>query len=291
MNALGDVVSVSLNVLGAGRLGKSVGRLCAMQGVTIGGVLNRRREQADLAVEFIGQGRACTDIDHLPTAALHLLAVPDDKLLEVTGALLSAAKLRCGDILFHCSGSKSSLELRLAFPELDHLQVALASVHPLFSFADPARAVAQFPSTICSLEGDAIAVATLQPLFEKMGARLVSIDAQKKMLYHAGSVFASNYLVSLMDASISAYVGAGVPYATAIEMARALAQSSLCNVFELGAAAALTGPIKRGDFATVQTQEQVVRDWDSARGDLYHAFIEPTTKLAQTESISPYSEK
>ncbi|MBI3714311.1 MAG: DUF2520 domain-containing protein [Burkholderiales bacterium] len=276
-------MTLSLNVVGAGRLGKSMGRLFALQGVTIAGVLNRRAEQAELATAFIGQGRACTELISLPAASLHLLAVPDDKLLEVTGALLSASILRHGDLLFHCSGSKSSLELRHAFPELDHMRVALASVHPLFSFADPERAVAQFPSTICSMEGDAIALEILRPLFEQMGAKLVTIDARHKMLYHAGSVFASNYLVSLMDASIGAYTGAGVPCATAVEMARSLAQSSLQNVFELGPAAALTGPIKRGDFATVHMQEQVVRNWDRSRGDLYHAFIEPTSKLAQVE--------
>lgn len=284
-------VSVSLNVVGAGRLGKSMGRLFAMQGVTIAGVLNRRAEQAELAIAFIGQGRACTNIAELPTAPLHLLAVPDDKLLEVTAALLNAALLQPGDILFHCSGSKSSLELRLAFPELDRLQVALASIHPLFSFADPERSVAQFPSTICSVEGDDLAVKTLRPLFESIGARMVEIEADKKMLYHAGSVFASNYLVSLIDTSIRAYVAAGVPHTTALEMARSLAQASLQNAFELGTAAALTGPIKRGDFGTVHSQEQVVRDWDCIRGDLYQAFIAPTTELAQTNTEKNYSEK
>lgn len=273
---------LSLNVVGAGRLGKSLGRLFAMQGVTIAGVFNRRAEQAEQASAFIGKGRPCSNFSHLPLAPFHLLAVPDDALLEVTGALLSASLFQPGDVLFHCSGSKSSLELRVAFPELDRLQVALASVHPLFSFADPERAVVQFPTTICSMEGDDLALEKLRPLFERIGAKLVTIDARQKMLYHAGSVFASNYLVSLMDTAIRAYVGAGVPQATAEEMARSLAQASLSNVFDLGAAAALTGPIKRGDFATVQTQEQVVRDWDRARGDLYHAFIAPTTALAQT---------
>ncbi len=272
---------LSVNVVGAGRLGKSVGRLFALQGVTIAGVFNRRPEQAQLATAFIGQGRACSQLVSLPAAELHLLAVPDDVLLEVTGVLLSASILRPGDILFHCSGSKSSTEMRTAFPELDRLQVALASVHPLFSFADPERAVAQFATTICSIEGDDVALQQLRPLFEKIGARLVTIDASQKMLYHAASVFANNYLVSLMETAIRAYVGAGVPPAMALEMTRSLAQAGLQNVFEIGAAAALTGPIKRGDFATVHTQEQVVRAWDSARGDLYHAFIAPTTELAQ----------
>lgn len=274
---------LNVNVVGAGRLGKSIGRLLAMQGVMIAGVFNRRAEQAELASAFIGQGRACSHIASLPAASLHLLAVPDDVLLEVTGALLRASILRSGDVLFHCSGSKSSLELRVAFPELDRLQVALASIHPLFSFADPERAVVQFPTTICSMEGDDIALEKLRPLFEQMGAKLVMIDARQKMLYHAGSVFASNYLVSLMDTAIRAYVGAGVPQVMATEMAYSLARASLQNVVEIGAVAALTGPIKRGDVATVQTQEQVVRAWDSVRGDLYQAFIAPTTELAQAE--------
>lgn len=273
---------LSLNVVGAGRLGKSMARLFAMQGVRIAGVFNRGTSQAELACAFIGQGQACTQLRQLPSADLHLLAVPDDALSAVTACLLEVSLLQPGDILFHCSGSKSSTELRSQFPALDELRIAVASVHPLFSFADPERAVAQFPSTICSMEGDALALATLRPIFEQMGAKLVTIDAQQKMLYHAGAVFASNYLVTLLDTSIRAYVAAGVPQETAQEMARSLAQASLNNVFAMGAASALTGPIKRGDLATVKVQEEVVRAWDDVRADLYRAFIAPTKELAQT---------
>lgn len=271
---------LSLNVVGAGRLGKSMARLFAMQGVRIAGVFNRSARQAELACAFIGQGKPCSSLKQLPPATLHLLAVPDDALSELTELLLGTSLLQPGDVLFHCSGSKSSMELQLQFPQLSELHIALASVHPLFSFADPERAVAQFRSTICSMEGDPLALEKLRPLFEQMGARLVTIDANRKMLYHAGAVFASNYLVSLLDTAIRTYVAAGVPQETAQEMARSLAQASLNNVFEMGAATALTGPIKRGDVATVKAQEEVVRTWDGVRGNLYSAFIAPTIELA-----------
>lgn len=275
---------LSLNVVGAGRLGKSLARLMALQGVPIAGVFNRSAHQAALACAFIGQGRPCISLAQLPKACVHLLAVPDDALSGVTASLLQTSLFQPGDILFHCSGSKSSMELRQQFPQLDELQVALASVHPLFSFADPERAIVQFPDTICSMEGDAFALEKLRPLFEQIGAKLVTIDANKKMLYHAGSVFASNYLVSLLDTAMRAYVGAGVPQELAQTMAHSLAQSSLNNVFEMGAAAALTGPIKRGDLTTVRLQEQVVRSWNGVRGDLYTAFIAPTGELANSSS-------
>ena len=49
----------------------------------------------------------------------------------------------------------------------------------------------------------------------------------------------------------------------------------------LGAAPALSGPIARGDSATVQRQQQAVQSWDAATGELYRALVAPTQDLAR----------
>ncbi len=96
-----------------------------------------------------------------------MLAVNDDQILPVSEKLLRAGKLTPGDIVFHCSGA-------LAAAQLAALRVAgvhLASVHPVRSFADPQLVLQQFDGTFCSIEGDAQALAVLQPALQEIGAQ------------------------------------------------------------------------------------------------------------------------
>jgi predicted short-subunit dehydrogenase-like oxidoreductase (DUF2520 family) len=109
----------------------------------------------------------------------------------------------------------------------------------------------------------------------------VPIDGAAKTVYHAAAVFASNYLTTVLDAALRAYQAAGIPEAVARELAQPLATETLANVFRLGPAAALSGPIARGDLATVARQEQALLDWDDATGRLYGALVPPTTDLAR----------
>jgi len=109
----------------------------------------------------------------------------------------------------------------------------------------------------------------------------VPIDASAKTVYHAAAVFASNYLVTVLDAALRAYQAAGIPEPVARRMAQPLATESMANVFRLGAAAALSGPIARGDLATVARQQDAVERWDADTGALYRALVGPTVELAR----------
>lgn len=271
-----------INIIGAGRVGKSLTRLFFDKQIfEIGQVYTRSIESNSLALKFIGAGVGATQIAHIKPSEITMLAVPDDQLADATLALVHAEALASNGVLFHCSGSQSSADLLIQIPALSQLQIQLASVHPVRSFADPESVVKDFANSICTMEGSPQALAILEPAFAGIGAQLLKIDPDSKMLYHAASVFASNYLVTLMDIAINAYCAAGVPAESAYKMAQALAGKSLENVFSLGTASALTGPIKRGDMKTVARQQEVVAAWDAERGAVYQAFIEPTLDLAR----------
>jgi len=239
-------------------------------------VATRSQASAQDAVDFIGAGRAGTDIAQLRPARAWLLAVNDDQIEPVAAQLAQAHDLT-GAVVFHCSGAKASDALQAA-----RVRGALvASIHPIRSFADPARVAREFAGTFCGVEGDAAALALLGPAFETIGARPVPIDAAAKTVYHAAAVFASNYLTTVLDAALRAYQAAGIPEAVARELAQPLASETLANVFRLGPAAALSGPVARGDHATVARQQQALLDWDDATGRLYAALVPPTTDLAR----------
>jgi predicted short-subunit dehydrogenase-like oxidoreductase (DUF2520 family) len=90
-----------------------------------------------------------------------------------------------------------------------------------------------------------------------------------------------------MDAALRAYGAAGVPPEVALELARPLASETLDNVFRLGAPAALSGPIARGDFATVARQQGALQDWDAPTAALYAALVTATTALAARAGKAP----
>jgi predicted short-subunit dehydrogenase-like oxidoreductase (DUF2520 family) len=227
-------------------------------------------------VAFLGAGDAVERYDQLQPAAVHVLAVGDDQIADACAALARAVPL-AGSVVFHCSGALASDQLQAA----REAGALVASVHPIRSFADPSAVAAQFAGTFCGIEGDAGALDVLTPALTAIGAQPVPIDASAKTVYHAAAVFASNYLVTVLDAALRAYQAAGIPEPVARQMAQPLASESMANVFRLGAAAALSGPIARGDMATVERQQRAVAGWDAGSGDLYQALVAPTAALAR----------
>jgi predicted short-subunit dehydrogenase-like oxidoreductase (DUF2520 family) len=267
----------TLNIVGAGHVGRALGWLFHARGVfAVQDVLTRSQGSAQAAVDFIGAGHAADALTALRPAAVWMLAVSDDRIGEVAGLLAASGNLQ-GAVVFHCSGAKASAELA----PLRAAGALAASVHPVRSFADPRQVAEAFDGTFCGIEGDAQALALLNPAFEAIGARLVPIDAAAKTVYHAASVFASNYLTTVLDAALRAYQAAGIPPEVARELARPLALETLANVFRLGPETALSGPIARGDTATVARQQAAVTAWDPAAGALYEALATATWDLAR----------
>lgn len=271
----------TLNIIGCGKLGCSLGLLWRRCGNDVGAfvlldILNRSPASAQQACAFIGAGREASSFDDLRHADVYLIAAGDDQIAACCNALAAAGKLQPGSIVFHCSGALSSLELASA----SALGAAVASIHPIRSFASPQLVADSFAGTWCGSEGDIAALAILGPAFEAIGAQLVTIEREQKTLYHAAAVFASNYLVTLIDVAQQAYVAAGIAPELALKLIQPLLSESAANAFRLGPAAALTGPIARGDLATVARQSQALQQWQPQLAGLYDQFAGVTTELA-----------
>lgn len=272
----------TLNIVGAGKVGRVLGRLFAASGAfSVQDVLTRSQASAKDAVGFIGAGRAVDNMAAMRAADVWMLAVSDDQIGPACEQLaLAHAHALGAAVVFHCSGAKSSSALQVAI----EAGAATASVHPVRSFADPAHVARHFDATFCGIEGDARALAILEPALSAIGAQPVPIDAAAKTVYHAASVFASNYLVTVLDAALRAYQAAGIPESTARALAGPLATETLANVLRMGPQCALTGPIARGDMATVARQQSALDGWDGAMGDLYRALAQATVGLARRGS-------
>jgi len=160
---------------------------------------------------------------------------------------------------------------------------AVASVHPLRTFADPVVAARRFKGTYCAAEGDAAALAVLTPAFEAAGAHVSRIDPAFKTIYHAASVIVCNYLAALMEAGLRSYAKAGLERNEALRMMEPLVRETLDNVFRIGTVDALTGPIARGDHAVVERQVAALTAWDGNVADLYRELGRIALELAHAQ--------
>lgn len=268
----------TLSIIGAGKLGRTLGRLWHDNAVfDIADVVTRTAVSAQQATEFIGAGRAVAGLQNLVRADICLLAVGDNELPLVCAELEATGYYYPGQLVFHCSGALSSTALE---PAAD-AGASIASIHPIRSFAQPPQVLGSFAGTWCGVEGEASALAVLNPAFEAIGGRMVSILAEHKTLYHAAAVIASNYLVTLMDASLQAYEGAGVPREQALQMIQPLVSNTMDNIFRAGPEEALSGPIARGDLDTVERQWKALVAYRPGLGDLYSQLARHTMALAQ----------
>jgi predicted short-subunit dehydrogenase-like oxidoreductase (DUF2520 family) len=115
------------------------------------------------------------------------------------------------------------------------------------------------------------------------------IDAGRLRYYHAGAVMASNALVAALDAAVILLARAGVERDAALRAIGPLARTSLDNALNSGPQAALTGPIVRGDAATVAAHREALRDVDPTVAKLYEAAAGHLLQLAKQRGLSEAS--
>lgn len=224
---------IDINIIGAGRLGKTLGKLFALNGARVVGVTNLSIASAQEAISFIGQGQAFSTISELPKAQITFITTPDGDIESCAREL----RLTSG-VVVHCSGCLS----------LPHV----ASLHPLRSFADPKISIKEFAGTYCAIEGDEFAKALLFKLVASIGGQAFAIDSKTKALYHAAAVMASNYVVTVFDKAVETFISAGVEEKIAPKLALSLMDGTLKNLHStLSSQEALTGPIMRGDVSTI----------------------------------------
>jgi predicted short-subunit dehydrogenase-like oxidoreductase (DUF2520 family) len=210
-----------------------------------------------------------------------MIATPDKDIPAVTQQLATSSALEHHATVFHCAGSKNSQVLSI----LSNKTRNLASLHLIRSFADPAHAVQSFNGTFCGIEGSPSARVILEPLLSQIGARIFEISSDSKMLCHIGHVFASNYLVVLIDCAQRLYSKAGIPDFIAQEFMQSILEGTLRNTSLLGTTSALTGPIVRGEEELVQEQLSALASISdpslSHLLNLYRALAEGALVLAQ----------
>lgn len=271
----------TLNFVGCGRVGQTLGQLWHRHGVLqVQDVLTRSAAGAQAAVQCIGAGRPVTELAGMRAADLWFIAAPDGQIAPLAAELarhLPRIQPHRPATVWHASGALGAAELA----PLRVLGWHTASAHCLLSFASPASATQQFTGTPCALEGEAQALQTIEPLFAAIGARCFTLPAEHKLLYHAAAVFATNFLPVLQATAEALWRDSGLPPELVPPLRAGLLRKAVDNILTLGPAGALTGPAARGDTELVRRQSAAVARWDTQAGAAYAALSELAARLAK----------
>lgn len=109
------------------------------------------------------------------------------------------------------------------------------------------------------LEGGKRALAAGKALALALGAKPLYLKAEHKPFYHASCSLVSNYLVVLIDSAVTLLMASGMGRKKALGLLRPLLEGTLRNVKSLDTDASLTGPIQRGDVATIRAHLRALR--------------------------------
>jgi predicted short-subunit dehydrogenase-like oxidoreductase (DUF2520 family) len=200
----------------------------------------------------------------VPTARVQIQAdvvwfcVPDGAMAGAAESFAGATDWR-GKVALHSSGALASDELAV----LHRRGAAVASVHPLMTFVRSSQ-----PSLVdvpFALEGDQKALRAARAIVRDLGGQPFTIRKRHKAAYHAWGMFASPLLTALLAASERVAVAAGVSRKAARKRMLPILKQTLANYARLGAPGAFSGPIARGDVATVKKHLSILRGVPGAR--------------------------
>jgi len=242
-------------ILGAGRLGRTLGRLLARRDYLPAGLSCRTLRSARQARRFIGGGVPTTsNLQAAARARIVLIATPDREIVPVARELARGRLPWTGRIVAHTSGALSSA----ALDPLKNRGASVASVHPLASVA-AARADVELRGTPFAIEGAPGAVRVLRRLVADIGGHPVTIPREAKALYHLIACSLSNDLVAYLACGFAGAKGLGIGPRQAARLYLPLIRGTVDNVSNLGPVKALTGPISRGDVATLRLHSEALR--------------------------------
>ena len=251
-------MSETVAIVGAGRVGRVLGRRLHDLGWRIGGVTGRSTATARAAVKVIGAGQPLGGPTHqILNSRVVLICTPDSAIEGVAKNLAHlGGKEWGGKVVMHTSGT---LDSRVLSP-LARMGAATGSLHPMQTFSHQ-----NFPdlaNCIFGIEGSPAAMQAARKMIHQMGGVAVRLSGANKAAYHAAGSFACVYVLALMETATRILMAQGFKRRQALRALLPLTRQTLDNFERLGPLAAWTGPLSRGDFSTIERHVQALADFE-----------------------------
>jgi predicted short-subunit dehydrogenase-like oxidoreductase (DUF2520 family) len=261
------VTPTSIAIVGAGRVGRALGRHLRESGWHITAVVTRSESTARRAARFIGAGRPFGKLSRLILeTSVVLIAAPDD---AVTGLAQRLAQMGgeewSGKIILHTSGALDSR----ALSPLQRAGAIVGSLHPLQSFSS--RVAPPLNGVWMVIEGMPKALKVARRIADDLRGVPVQVRIQEKSAYHAAGVFSAAHVLALVETGTRILTSVGFSRRQAGLALLQLSRQVLSNFEQFGAKVAWSGPAARGDFGTIAAHVKALRKFPVEYRETYAA--------------------
>lgn len=270
----------TLSIVGAGRVGRTLGQRLHQRGWRIDAVVTRSAATARAAVRAIGAGKPLAwpmkpsdpgpDVGTIFSADVIFITTADDVLPAVARDLAglakrAGAKFR-GKIILHTAATLD----RTALAPFARLGAAVGSLHPMQAFGG--SVMPNLKGVIFAVEGDPKARRAALSIAKSLGGVPVAIDTRDKPIYHASAVTAAGSMYPAIQTGLQMLMRIGFTRARAEQTLFPLIRQILDNIERIGPRAAWTGPLSRGDYAIVARHARALRKYPREFREAYAAL-------------------
>lgn len=266
----------NVGFIGAGALATTLAIALSDAGWNVEAVASRSHASAQRLARLIPGCRA----ENAPQAVadrcrLVFLTVPDGVISKVA----SSIDWPSDKGVVHCCGAATSSLLNPALAA----GALVGSFHPLQTFtplpsSEDAAALAR-----ARLKGVAFAVEAtgwlrqnLESMASDLGGQTIEVPPEYRPLYHASAVMSCGALIALLRSAAALWQHIGIDDETAFQALIPLARTTLENAASIGPEASTTGPVARGDVATVRAHLEALQ---SRAPELLPLYMELTKAL------------
>jgi predicted short-subunit dehydrogenase-like oxidoreductase (DUF2520 family) len=272
-------MSRSVSIVGAGRVGRNLGRRLRRLGWRIEAIIARSASNAKSAAGFIGAGKPSAQLTRgILRADVILLTVPDGALSAVARSLAKIdPKSWRGKVVLHTNGALD----RSILEPLAKCGAQTGSMHPMQTFSG--RDDPKLAGIIFGVEGSAAARRMATSIARAFGGVPVAISSasgrSKKISYHAAAVLVAGLGLALVEGATQVLLSIGFERRRAQQALLPLMRQVLGNFEKHGAQETWTGPISRKDYGTVALHVGALRKQSPELQETYRALARLSARV------------
>jgi len=275
---------VNIAIVGAGQVGSVLGRILADRGERIVAVVSRTLRSARRAGRFLRCKTVSTSLAAIPPRTdLVFITTPHAAVEEVAHNLAAVAHLDFRRLVVcHASGMLTAAALE----PLAKKGATVFSFHPLQTFPRdflPKEIVPTAHNIYYGVDGTRRAIARARQLARKLHGKVIVIPPERRAVYHAACVVASNHLTTMLWVVEQMFKSLRTNERKFYPVFEPIIMATLRNVARTSPAQALSGPVARGGVETVAQHFEAIREHSQDLLPYFVALTEETTRLAEAK--------
>ncbi|HMO58402.1 MAG TPA: DUF2520 domain-containing protein [Roseiflexaceae bacterium] len=270
-----------IGLIGAGRAGSALAIALAHAGLPPIAIASRDPDHAATLAQQVG-AMALSQAEVATRTDVVFITTSDRAIGIVCAHIAAEVGWRSGQAVVHCSGIGGRELLAAAAAQGAHTGV----LHPLQTLPG-ATGADRLAGSFFGVEADEPLNHVLRQIVQRLGGQPFDLSGIDRAAYHAAAALTANYSIALYAIAVELLQRIGIDHATSAAGLLALLRGAVANLEHGDAATILTGPVARGDEATIAAHlaalEHTAPEWRMLYGQLAAA----TLPLALAQGLPP----